>query len=221
MLKKIIQLTFAILFLPACFSFGLIFYEELSALNMLSGDYVYFFFGCISYLIFHTIIFKPDRVYVFGHEMMHAVAAILSGGKVGSIKVSKKGGSVTTNKSSTLISLAPYFFPFYTLLVIIIYFILLSIGKEGPAFTKPFMFIVGFTLIFHIVLTIDVLKIKQTDLLGTGYFVSLELIYLVNLVFITFIFSLLFKEINFMSFMENAFIRSRENYISIFHQLFL
>src|SRR3989338_5188175 len=99
MFKKIIYLMLAFLFLPVCFSAGYVFYGEISAIDILSKDYVYFFYGCIFYLIFHAVVFKPHRIYIFGHEMMHAIAAKLSGARVGSIKVSKKGGSVTTSKT--------------------------------------------------------------------------------------------------------------------------
>lgn len=221
MLKRIIHIILAILFLPVCFSTGLIFYEEIGSINTLSRNQLFFFYGCISYLIFHTIVFKPERIYIFSHEMMHAIAAILSGGKVSSFKVSKSGGSIRTNKSNISISLAPYLFPFYTVLTAIIYFILAHFNKNVLVFSRPFLFIIGFTLTFHIVLTIDFLKMKQTDLIGTGYIFSIELIYFVNILLIVFIFSLLFEEIRFARFINSTLVQSKQTYINIFRQLFL
>lgn len=221
MIRKIIHLILAILFLPVCFAVAIMFYEQVGSVNILSKEQIYFFYGCVFYLIFHTVIFKPDRVYVFGHEMMHAIAAILSGGRVSSFKVSKNSGSVKTNKSNTFICLAPYLVPFYTILIIAAYFIWLQFNKEASSYLKPFLFLVGFTLAFHIVLTIDILKIKQTDLIGTGYLFSMELIYFVNMLVIAFIFSLLFKEIQYSRFINSVLAQSEHNYITLFRQLFL
>ena len=221
MLKKAIHVILAILFLPVCFSAGFILNEEIGGINRLSSNQLYFFYGCIFYLIFHAVVFKPERIYIFGHEMMHAIATILSGGRVSSFNVSKSGGSIRTNKSNVFISLAPYLFPFYTILASIIYFILVHFRKDFLGFSKPFLFIVGFTLMFHIVLTVDFLKIKQTDLLGTGYIFSIELIFFMNILIIAFIFSLLFKEIRFARFVSSAFVQSKQSYIAIFRQLFL
>ncbi len=221
MLKKAIHIILAILFLPICFSVGFILYEEIGSINRLSSAQLYFFYGCIFYLIFHILVFKPERIYIFGHEMMHAIATILSGGKVSSFNVSKAGGSIRTNKSNVFISLAPYLFPFYTILTGIVYFILAHFKKDVLIFSKPFLFVVGFTLTFHIVLTVDFLKIKQTDLLGTGYIFSIELICFVNLLIIAFIFSLLFKEIEFGRFFSSAFVQSKQCYVDIFRHLFL
>lgn len=220
-MKKIFHIALAVLFLPVCFAAGLVLYEELGSVNLLSRDQLHFFYGCIIYLIFHAVVFKPNKIYIFGHEMMHAIAAILSGGRVGSFKVSKTGGHITTSKSNIFISLAPYVFPFYTILVAIIYFVLIKIAGPFSVFSKPFLLLIGITLTFHIVLTIDFLKIRQTDLLGTGYLFSIELIYFTNILVIGFIFSILYKEINFRNLLNNLFITSKYAYIDIYRQLFL
>ncbi|MBN1405176.1 MAG: M50 family metallopeptidase, partial [Candidatus Omnitrophica bacterium] len=177
MFKKIIHIALAILFLPVCVSISAVFYEYLGKMESASLEQLYFFYGCVAYLAFHAILFKPERMYVFGHEMLHAVAAILLGGKVHSIKVSKKGGSVTASKNNAFISLAPYLFPFYTILAAAVYFIAAHFMADVSGYLRMFLFIVGFTITFHIVLTVDVLKIKQTDLLNTGYIFSVEFIY--------------------------------------------
>jgi len=222
--KKILHIILAIVFLPVCFVAIYTLYEEICSISVLSKSQLYFFYGCISYLVFHTIVFKPEKLYVFGHEMMHAIVAILSGGRVTSFNVSKSGGSVTTTKSNILISLAPYLFPFYTILVSIAYFILLHVKNAflvSLFLNRPFLFVLGLTLTFHIVLTIDVLKIRQTDLLGAGYIFSIELIFFINILIIAFIFSILFKNIRFLSFLNNFILSTKQAYIDIFKQLFL
>src|SRR5437016_6156471 len=66
---------------------------------------------------------KPVRTYVLGHELTHALWALLMGARVSGLKVGKAGGQVQTSKTNWAITLAPYFFPFYAVLFMIGFFI--------------------------------------------------------------------------------------------------
>ena len=61
---------------------------------------------------------KPMWVYVFGHELTHALWTWLMGGRVKQFKATSKGGHVIVTKTNFLIALAPYFFPVYAVLVV-------------------------------------------------------------------------------------------------------
>jgi hypothetical protein len=218
MFKKTLKFLLGIISIPVCIAVSLSLFDQLKSI---SYDQNFFVYGAIAYLIVQAVVFKPDYLYIFGHEAMHAVAAWLSGGKVNSFKVSSKGGQVRSDKSNIFIALAPYFVPFYTILVAVIFFILSLLLKDGPPY-NILMFLVGFTLAFHIILTIDFLKIRQTDLLHAGYLFSICLIYILNLVIICFILSLMFSaEINFAEFVKMSFFSSKHIYVGIFRQLFL
>jgi hypothetical protein len=221
MLKRILKALLGVFALPACVGVSLSLYEHLSRIKIVSYyQQKYFIIGIISYLVVHAIVFKPSYLYVLSHELMHAIAALLSGGRVRTIKVSSKGGSVSTTKSNIFIALSPYLFPLYTIIVVLVGIAVRFI--TGVAINYGFfMFAIGFTLAFHIILTIDFLKIKQTDLLHAGYLFSMCLIYIINLVIVGLVFSLLFKGMNFTGFLKDAYIKAGGIYTGIFRQLFL
>ena len=64
---------------------------------------------------------RPLRFYVFGHELTHAIWVWLMGGKVREFRVSRDGGHILTDTHNFWIALAPYFYPIYSLAVIILY----------------------------------------------------------------------------------------------------
>jgi hypothetical protein len=221
MYKRVLNILFAIFTFPVCAGLSLGFYESLSRIKIMSYyQQKYFIVGAVSYLAVHAIVLKPAYLYILGHELMHAIAALLSGGKVRSIKVSSRGGSVATTKSNAFIALSPYFFPVYTIMVSLVWFAVNYFLKVNLNYGL-FLFAIGFTLMFHIVLTIDFLKIKQTDLLHAGYLFSICLIYIVNLIVIGFIFSMLFQNMIFMKFLQDSYLKTKDIYSGIFHQLFL
>jgi hypothetical protein len=152
-----------------------------------------FWIGIIVYFLFQVIFFKPMRTYVFGHELTHAVAGLLSGAQIKKIKVSKNGGSVTLTKDSVFISLAPYFVPFYSLIIIIIY---LSLGwfTDTRPFYPYFLFLSGFALAFHFALTFYALTIGQEDLKTYGVFFSFIFICFINCIIISLILILIFPQ---------------------------
>ena len=52
---------------------------------------------------------RPLRIYVFGHELTHAIMAKAMGGKVFDFRASRNGGYVITDKSNFWIALARTF----------------------------------------------------------------------------------------------------------------
>ena len=219
--KIILKILLGIFTFPVCVGVSLGFYESLSRIKIMSYyQQKYFIVGAVSYLVVHAIVLKPAYLYILGHELMHAIAALLSGGKVKSIRVSSKGGSVSTTKNSIFIALSPYLFPLYTVFVSAIWFSL-NYFMKGRLSYSLFLFAIGFTLMFHIVLTIDFLKIKQTDLLHAGHLFSICLIYIINLIIVGLVFSLLFKDMVFGNFLQYSYLKAKDIYVAIFRQLFL
>ena len=220
MLNKILKILLGVLALPICVGVSISLYEHLNQIQIvLYYQQKYFIVGIISYLVVHAVVFKPSYLYVLSHELMHAIAALLSGGRVRSIKVSSKGGSVATTKSNIFIALSPYFFPLYTIIIVLVWAATKFLIKSDIDYSF-FMFAIGFTLAFHIVLTIDFLKIRQTDLLHAGYLFSMCLIYIINLILVGLIFSFLFKSMAFTAFLQDSYIKTRDIYVGIFRQLF-
>ena len=128
---------------------------------------------------------------MLGHELSHVFASLLCGGVPKKIRVSKKGGSVTLSKSNFFISLAPYMFPVYTVLIVFGYYITNIFYPMGN-YQNYFAGLVGLSTAFHIRLTVFAISQDQPDLKTTGKFFSLVLIIFVNFVLLAALLKLLF-----------------------------
>jgi hypothetical protein len=211
-----------VILLPLVASVSLAFYEQFGNIDVtLTKGQQYFLFGIIAYCLIQLFLFKAVYLYVLGHEAVHVLAAWLCLGRVTSFKVSSSGGSVSTSKSNLFISLSPYFVPVYAILLIVIYYLINDIFFEGILTQSSFMFLLGMTLAFHIVMTVDTLKTRQPDFAKAGYLTSSVLLYVVNLVIISGTLGLMFKGFSFRSFWSNACFLSVDTYRLIFRQLFL
>ncbi len=96
-------------------------------------------------------------VYVFGHELTHAVWTWLMGGKVKKFKASANGGHVVVNKSNFAIALAPYFFPLYAVLVVLVFLV----GHwlwNWHHYLVWFHLLLGAAYAFHVTLNWHILK---------------------------------------------------------------
>jgi hypothetical protein len=154
---------------------------------------------------------------VLGHETVHAGVAWLFGGRIKSFRVSEKGGSVGTDKSNIVIDLSPYFVPIYAIAITLVYFLIASSYRINSA---TFVFLIGFALAFHIISTIEIFKIRQPDIVKTGYFFSIVLIYILNIVTIALIFGLLFSSFSARKFFIDSWSASKNIYAALIRQLF-
>lgn len=154
----------------------------------------FFAFGCLFWLSLGLAKIQPAVLYVFAHEMTHAITARLSGGKIHGMHVSETGGYVETDKTNTFITLSPYLVPFYTVVVFALYGLLclftdmqakISVDILGWTLLWKwawiFYWFVGATWCFHITFTLEVLRTEQSDLRLNGEFFSMMLIFLANL----------------------------------------
>jgi len=179
--KRVIKILLALILIPLCLGAVKALISQIVAMEELSPQQFYFLTGFISYLVIQVIFFRPIRTYIFGHELTHAVWSVIFGGEVKDFKVSKKGGSVLLTKTNFIINLAPYFFPIYTVMVLLIYYGL-GIFVEVKPYVSYMLFLLGFTLSFHLALTFYALATKQPDVVKTGVIFSLVVILLINMV---------------------------------------
>ena len=103
MLVKTVKLVAGVLAIPVMFSVTASFYGNITRVQELSGILKYFTWGIVSYVVLHLLFYKPTYIYVLGHEAVHAIMAWVMGGKIQSFKVSKEGGSVSTDKTNTAV----------------------------------------------------------------------------------------------------------------------
>ena len=125
---------------------------------------------------------RPFRVYVLAHELTHAAWGALMGARVGKIKVGPNGGHVMLSKSNFAISLAPYFFPFYTGLVTVLW-VASGFFFDVSPYEPWYLAAVGLTWGFHLTFTVYMLAQRQPDIQENGRIFSYVIIYAVNLVF--------------------------------------
>ena len=135
--------------------------------------------GILCWVLIYLFLPEPKWIYVFGHELTHAVWSWLFGGRLKKFKVNSNGGHVLITKSNFLTSLAPYFFPMYVVIIFIIY----MIGNffwNWTSYVLWFYFLIGMMYAFHVTLTYRILKIKQPDIVQEGYIFSAVIIFLGN-----------------------------------------
>ena len=136
------------------------------------------------WLVIFFLLPKPMRTYVLGHELTHAVGALLMGARVSGLKFGKTGGEVRTSKTNWFIVLAPYFFPFYAMLFLGLFFAGHAIWGWSAHFWVLF-FLVGLGWSFHVTFTLMILfTTAQPDVKSQGYVFSAVTIYLMNLLII-------------------------------------
>lgn len=135
--------------------------------------------GFVGWLLVFLLLPRPVRTYVLAHELTHALWGAVMGAKISGMKVSKERGSVTLSKTNFLITLAPYFFPLYTVLVIVGYYILLCF-IEVETYELYWLGLVGVTWSFHFTFTVTTLLQKQSDIRECGHLFSYAIIFLFN-----------------------------------------
>jgi hypothetical protein len=166
-----------LLMVPNVF-FSLVLARDLEQFKLTLPVHLAFITGAGVYFVMHLLLWKPIFMHVMGHELTHAFWAVLLGGKIKSLQVSSQGGQVTLSKTNFFIALAPYFFPLYTFMLIPIYFI--AAVKYYPILA----FAIGFTLAFHVALTLHSLRDHQSDIREVGRLFSFSFVYLMNLLVI-------------------------------------
>ena len=136
--------------------------------------------GFLLWLGMWTFLPQPVRAYVVAHELTHALWGLLFGARVRNLRATSRGGSISLSKSNMLITLAPYFFPFYTALVILLRFVAGRFIDPVP-FPLLWLFFVGLTWSFHVTFTCQSLMIAQPDIHEYGRLFSYTVIYIFNL----------------------------------------
>ena len=217
MIKLLIKLLAGILSIPVALAVSISFYNNIILIKELAGSLNFFLWGIGTYVIIHLLFYKPTYLYVLGHETVHAGIAWLFGGKIKKFKVSGKGGSVATDKSNFLVELGPYFVPIYAIIITVVYFVISSSYNING---RTFIFLIGFALAFHLISTIEVMKIRQPDIVKSGYFFSVVLIYVLNIIVISVIFGLLFPSFSIQKFFVDCWLVTKHAYLVITKQMF-
>lgn len=141
--------------------------------------------GFIAWVVIYILTGKTSIFYIWAHELTHAFTGLLFGAKIHRISINRSGGFVELSKSNLLITLSPYFIPFYLLILLFIGFLLRKLLPQVQLPETVWFFGIGFTFSFHILHTVNaLLTVAQPDIRVYGRLFSYWFILFMNLIFI-------------------------------------
>lgn len=165
--------------LPACWAAGRTIVSVASAGATLTAGPLSFLAGIVAFAALWIFMPHPVKTYVLGHELTHALWGLMFGAVPSKLRVRESGGSVNLTKSNLLITLAPYFFPFYTFLVLVAAAATAFFVRPLPCLSA-WLFAIGFTWAFHVLFTLQSLAQTQPDVTLYGRLFSWTFIFLAN-----------------------------------------
>ena len=201
---KWVKFVVALFLLPVCTILSQTFFTAFAratvAQRLWAAEPFWFFaLGALLWIIAFFGLRRPVLVYVFGHELTHAVWVLLMGGRVSRFRVGRDGGHIVTNRTNVFIALAPYFFPIYSIGAIAIYGFL-GLFYDVQPYGRLLYAVIGATWAFHLTFTCWMIPQNQTDLKDHGTFFSLVFIYLMNLVLLIVMLVVASPQITFAAF---------------------
>ena len=159
-------------------------------------NYIYFGSGIAAFFIFRLLFFRRGKSSFFenfSHELTHYIFALLFFKKVTSFKAySKYGGEINLYGGNFIIALAPYFFPTFTMIFLILKPIIVQDLKSYIDF------FIGLTYTFHIFLIIKDFRFSQPDISGTGRIFSFIFVVFANIFFLFTIIILTGKSVDYL-----------------------
>lgn len=185
---RLVRAIIGLLLIPCCVAVSKTVFFLISSFGTFSGQIPSApVLAVIAGLTFWILVFiflpRPVRTYVLAHELTHAFWGTVLGARVSGIRVSKTGGQVKLSAHNFFTVLAPYFFPLYTVVAILLYS-LLSIFFDFNRYYLLWLGLIGFTLGFHFSFTIVALSTPQNDIREYGRLFSYTVIYLFNMLVI-------------------------------------
>jgi hypothetical protein len=201
---RFVKIVVAVLLVPLCAILTQTFFTVFARATMTqrlwaAEEFWFFSLGAVLWLIAFFGLPRPLVVYVFGHELTHAIWVLLMGGRVSEFRVGRDGGHIITNRNNFWISLAPYFFPIYSIIALAVYG-LASLFIDLQPLGRLLYAIIGATWAFHLTFTCWMIPKSQTDLTSNGTFFSLVVIYLMNLLLLSVMLIVASPQITFADF---------------------
>jgi hypothetical protein len=195
---KWVKMIIAIALLPLCAGAASALWTLVRQSGQADLTWVPLLAGAACWVVAFLLLPKPMWIYVFGHELTHAVWTWACGGSVKKFKATSEGGHVVVTKTNFVIALAPYFFPFYAVLVVAGFLICHQIW-DWQHYLVWFHLLLGAAYAFHVTLTLHILQTRQSDITQQGYLFSAVIIFLGNVLVLLFGTALLVNHTGFIA----------------------
>ena len=191
----LIKFLLGVCLLPFVYSASISFLNEFGVIEKAMQNY--FWSGLITLVIVYLFIWEPAIIYTKGQKILEIIFAFFK----------------------PLVRVAPYLLPIYTLILFMAYWVLSFIWKS-PNLVNYFLFLFGFTLGLHLIFSAKSIRSKQQDFLKANYIFGFSFIYIVNLIFISLFFNLIFEKFSLVNFFNNSFQAAKNLFAVVFQQLF-
>ena len=99
-MPKWIKTIIAILLLPVCIGAAMALWKVLTACGSADTTWVPLLAGAACWVVIYYMLPKPMWIYVFGHELTHALWVWVCGGNVKQFKATSDGGHIIADKTN-------------------------------------------------------------------------------------------------------------------------
>ena len=192
----ILKFAVTLLLIPVIYALTVCFVNEA---KLIGSDFINVFVqGIIAFLVFYLFIYEPAKFYKQGQ------------------KITEK----TTRFFSPLFKIAPFVIPIYSILLFLSYG-LVSLFTKSQAVLHSFLFLIGFSFIFHLVFSAKALRSRRNDFLMTSYLFSFFFVYIITVSVVAAGFTVIFKDFSWFNFCKHSWQATGSFYYVVFSQLFL
>ena len=132
--------------------------------------------GALAYLCLHFLLRKPERMYLWAHEVTHLLVAKLFLRNVHGFHItSRTGGKVVIDRTNVAIDLAPYAVPLYNIVALLP--VTLFAGGT-PTARKIYLGAAAFLYTMHLCFSVEGFIDGQPDVRRSGRIFSLAVVLL-------------------------------------------
>ena len=133
-------------------------------------------FGALAYLCLHCLLRKPERLYLWAHEITHLFVAKLFLRHVHGFHItSRSGGKVVIDRTNVAIDLAPYALPFYNVVALLP----ATLIAGSPAYARNiYLGAAAFLFAMHLCFSAEGFIDGQPDVRRSGRIFSLAIVML-------------------------------------------
>jgi len=191
-LLAILKILGFLLILPLIIAFFIAFKTQL--LSLPANKEVWVFWGVGSYVVLNLFVYNFKEVYTSGNALVEKMLPFL-----------KPAG---------------YFVPIYSLFLIIVYVIIVLLGR-GASLQSYFLFAIAFTMAMHLILTAHEIYEADSSFLKAHYFLTFGAIFIISLVVISLLLAWVIPEYSLVGFVKSLVSQTSQLYKSIYKGLFI